>query len=229
MNYDQKLDALQDRMGYEFSDRELLQRALTHGSYGDGRRKLKNYERLEFLGDRVLGLLTAEVLFEKSSADEGGLARKLNALVRKETCAEVSVALNVGDLLMMSKSTEKLGGREKLSILGDVAESLLAAAYLDGGYDAARMFYNKFWSKKLESILASSGKDPKTELQEQAATEKGLVPVYELVSRSGPDHKPHFLVRVSIKGHGHADGEGSSKKSAEQAAAQNLLTQWGAL
>ncbi len=229
MNYDEKLTDLETRLGHVFSDRELLERALTHGSYGDGRRKLKDYERLEFLGDRVLGLLTAEILFEKSTADEGGLARKLNALVRKETCAEVSMALEVGDLLMMSKSTEKLGGREKLSILGDVAESLLAAIYLDGGYEAARIFYNKFWTKKLLSILSSSGKDPKTELQEQAATEKGLVPVYELVSRSGPDHKPHFLVRVSINGRGHADGEGSSKKAAEQAAAQNLLTQWGAV
>ena len=226
MSYTLKLSDLEARMEYTFSDRALLERALTHGSYGDGQRKYNDYQRLEFLGDRVLGLLTAEVLYEKSDAAEGVLARKLNALVRKETCAEVSKDLELGALIMMSKSTERVGGREKLSILGDVAEALLAAIYLDGGFSAAHDFFHKFWKKKLISTLASSGKDPKTTLQERAAKEKLDTPVYEVLEQSGPDHRPLFVIRVTIGDSGTAQGEGASKKLAEQDAANKMLQNW---
>ncbi len=228
MSYEKHLNNLQDRIGYQFDDRSLLERSLVHSSFGDGRRKMKNNERLEFLGDRVLGLLTAEALFSASGEQEGVLARKLNALVRKETCAEVAKELKLGDLVRLSKSTEKLGGREKTSILGDAAEALLAALYLDGGYDAARTFYDKYWTDKIDAVLNQSTKDPKTELQERAARDKVATPEYEVTDISGPDHRPEFNVIVSVSGKGIGTGQGGNKKEAERAAASDLLKKWNA-
>lgn len=226
MSYEERLCNLEIRLGYKFKNRAWLERALTHGSYGDGRRKTGDYERLEFLGDRVLGLLTAETLFKKSSDDEGGLAIKLNALVRKETCAEISEELNIGPLLMMSKSTEKLGGRERVSILGDAAEAILGAIYLDGGFEASRSFYQKYWYDRLLDVLLNSVKDPKTELQERAAASKLGSPVYSVVGQTGPDHRPSFIVEVAVAGKGTSQGEGLNKKEAERIAAASLLANW---
>lgn len=228
MSLDRRLSALEDRLGYEFSDRDLLVQALTHGSYGDGRRKIDNYQRLEFLGDRVLGLFTAGILYLQSDADEGGLARKLNALVRKETCADVAEELELGQILRMSKATEKQGGRERLSILGDASEAVLGAIYLDGGYDAAKEFYERYWHDRMQRVLDHSLKDPKTELQERAAAKKLDSPVYKVMEQTGPDHRPSFSIEVSVGADDIGAGEGPSKKEAERRAAQDLLTKWNA-
>jgi len=143
--YDRKLSELQGRMGYNFKDPKLLTIALTHSSYGDGQRKFTNYERLEFLGDRVLGLLTADMLYHAQEEAEGGMARRLNALVRKETCARVARSIGLGDALLISASEDKQGGRDKNSILGDACESLLGAIYLDGGMAAAAQHLLETW------------------------------------------------------------------------------------
>lgn len=224
--YDRKLAALQERMQYQFNNPKLLVTALTHSSYGDGQRKIINYERLEFLGDRVLGLLTADMLYHAQEEAEGGMARRLNALVRKETCAGVARELGVGDALLISASEDKQGGRDKNSILGDACESILGAIYLDGGMVPALAFYNTFWADEIESVLSKSMKDPKTELQERASTVGGGSPVYTVTERSGPDHRPLFVVEVSVDKVGTAQGTGKSKKIAERYAALHLLEDW---
>ncbi len=221
-----EFSALEARMGYVISDRKLLAMALTHSSYGDGRRKTPDNERLEFLGDRVLGLLTAELLYKNGLETEGSMARKLNALVRKETCADIARDLNVGAALLLSKSEEKQGGRDKTSILGDACEALLAAVYLDGGIPAASAFYTAHWEKRIVRVLRSSDKDPKTELQERASIDGFEPPVYKLNGRSGPDHRPEFIVTVTVPGCGVGEGVGPSKKAAERLAALDLLDHW---
>lgn len=221
-----KLDLLERTLDYRFTDRAVLIEALTHSSYGDGQRKSKNYERLEFLGDRVLGLLTAEMLYDAVTVNEGGLARRLNALVRKETCARVSRSLGLADALLISLSEDKQGGREKTSILGDACESLLGAIYLDGGMVAAKAFYDKFWAQEIEIVLKSSSKDPKTMLQEKASIVGGGVPDYRVIERSGPDHRPLFVIKVYVENVGTARGTGKSKKDAERYAAKHLLENW---
>lgn len=218
--------ALEARIGYVFKNRTLLATSLTHSSYGDGRRKTSDNERLEFLGDRVLGLLTAERLYQDGGAKEGAMARKLNALVRKETCADIAIELDIASALLMSKSEEKQGGREKVSILGDVCEALLAAIYLDGGMEAAKAFYDAHWASRIARVLVTSSKDPKTELQEKVSAAKYNPPVYALESRAGPDHKPEFVVSVTVSGKGVGMGTGKSKKIAERLAAADLLKNW---
>lgn len=221
-----RLSGLEDRVGYIFNDKALALQALTHSSYGDGRREVQDNERLEFLGDRVLGLLTAEKLFQLNLDGEGAMAQRLNALVRKETCARVARKLGVGDALEISASEEKQGGRDKVSILGDACEALLAAIYLDGGFTAAKDFYDTHWAEEIALVTASSMKDPKTALQEKAASEGGAQPVYTVVERSGPDHRPLFVVEVAVDKIGKAKGSGKSKKDAERFAAQHLLEDW---
>lgn len=223
---DKKLTELEGRINYAFKDRALLIRALTHSSYGDGRRKVEDYEQLEFLGDRVLGLLTADVLYRNNPDDEGGMARRLNALVRKETCAKIARGLNVGDVFLMSASEAKQGGRDKISILGDACEALIAAVYIDGGMEAAQAFYTQHWKDDIEAVLKKSVKDPKTMLQEKASAFGGGNPVYEIFDRSGPDHKPEFIIQVSVDKVGQAKGTGASKKEAERKAALKLLESW---
>jgi len=224
--YDRKLMTLQERMDYQFNDPKLLITALTHSSYGDGQRKVINYERLEFLGDRVLGLLTADMLYHAQEEAEGGMARRLNALVRKETCARVAREFGLGDALLISPSEDKQGGRDKNSILGDACESLLGAIYLDGGMVPALAFYEAHWSKEIERVLAKSAKDPKTELQERACSAGGGSPIYSVVEQSGPDHRPLFVIEVSVERIGAARGTGKSKKMAERYAALHLLEAW---
>ena len=221
-----RLDMLEKSIGYVFKDKELAMRALTHSSYGDGRRKTPDYERLEFLGDRVLGLMTAEKLFFMSSEKEGTLARRLNALVRKETCARISRRLGIGEALLISPSEEKQGGREKTSILGDACESILGAIYLDGGFAAAQKFYDTHWKDDIEAVTDKSMKDPKTALQEKASSTSKALPVYTVIERSGPDHKPLFVIEVEVDGIGRAKGTGKSKKDAERFAAVHLLEAW---
>lgn len=224
--HDLKMDGLEARIGYNFQDRKWLKRALTHSSYGDGQRKVANYERLEFLGDRVLGLLTAEMLFASSKDAEGGLARRLNALVRKETCARVSRRIAVSDALLISLAEDRQGGREKVSILGDVCESILGAIYLDGGLPAAKAFYDQFWADEIKAVMEKSMKDPKTKLQEKASAIGGGAPDYRVIEQSGPDHRPLFVIEVIVDKVGAARGTGKSKKDAERFAALHLLENW---
>ncbi len=224
--HSRKLSALEQRMGYSFSDSALLTTALTHSSYGDGQRKIENYERMEFLGDRVLGLLTADMLYNSKEESEGSMARRLNALVRKETCARVGRAIGIGEALLLSASEDKQGGREKMSILGDACESILGAIFLDGGMEAASNFYDAHWATEVKGVLAKSSKDPKTELQERASSANGGVPVYTVLEQSGPDHRPLFVIEVGVDGIGNAQGTGKSKKIAERYAALHLLEIW---
>lgn len=221
-----KLNMLEKSIGYSFKDKDLALRALTHSSYGDGRRKTPDNERLEFLGDRVLGLMTAEKLFFLSSEKEGALARRLNALVRKETCARIARRLGIGEALLISPSEEKQGGREKTSILGDACESILGAIYLDGGFSAAQAFFDVHWSEDINAVTNKSMKDPKTALQEKASIANKTLPIYTILERSGPDHKPLFVIEVKVEGIGKAKGTGKSKKDAERYAAVHLLEDW---
>lgn len=221
-----RLKALEERIGYRFKDTSFLIRAMTHSSYGDGQRSTSDNERLEFLGDRVLGLLTADALYQYSTEAEGTLARRLNALVRKETCAKIAREISLGDGLLLSSAEDRQGGREKTSILGDACEALIAAIYIDGGYAEAERFYGKYWIPLLEEVVKKSAKDPKTELQERAMAGHHGLPKYEIMERSGPDHRPLFIIEVSIDGIGSARGTGKSKRDAERFAAIHLLEGW---
>ena len=216
---------LEDKIGYVFNDKELALRSITHSSYGSGRRSIVNYERLEFLGDRVLGLLTAEKLYKTTNIDQGEMAVRLNSLVRKETCAVVSKRLDIGSIMLISPALDKQGGRGNISILGDICESIIAAIYLDGGLTVTREFYEREWSNLFVSHNYSL-KDPKTTLQERAASINKELPKYTLLKRTGPDHKPLFEIEVHVLGQGTAVGNGHSKKEAELAAAINLLSNW---
>ncbi len=221
-----RVKALEERMGYRFDDRALAMRALTHSSYGDGNREGPNNERLEFLGDRVLGLLTAHALYDYSKEAEGTLARRLNALVRKEMCAKIARKLGMGDALLLSPSEDRQGGREKTSILGDVCEAMIAAIYIDGGMDAIQTFYDTHWMPEFEAVVSKSAKDPKTHLQEIAMAAGHGLPRYEVVERSGPDHRPLFVVSVTVESVGEAKGTGKSKRDAERFAARHLIEAW---
>lgn len=221
-----RLDALEALIGYKFTDRNYLIRAMTHSSYGDGQRKTPDNERLEFLGDRVLGLMTAEALFHFSTEAEGTLARRLNALVRKETCAQIAREISLGDALLVSSAEDRQGGREKMSILGDACEALIAAIYIDGGFAEAKRFYDRYWIPILEEVVKKSAKDPKTLLQERAMAGHHGLPVYDIIERSGPDHRPLFVIEVSVGTIGSARGTGKSKRDAERYAATHLLESW---
>lgn len=223
------LSVLERNIGYQFSDRQLLMTAITHSSYGDGHLQIENYERLEFLGDRVLGLLTAQHLYETDLGDEGSMARRLNALVRKETCARVGRRFDLGDAILMSRSEIRQGGRDKTSILGDACEAVMAALYLDGGLPAASAFFDRFWRSEIQRVKLATMKDPKTSLQERASAAGFELPQYEVVERDGPDHRPLFVIEVTVAGKGSARGTGKSKKDAERFAARHLMEIWNDL
>jgi ribonuclease-3 len=213
---------LQERIGWQFADQKLLKRALTHSSLA-GTSKIGDLEQLEFLGDRVLGLLTAETLLRRHpKMTEGDLAPRFNALVRKETCARAALAFGLDRLIKMSAQEEESGGRKKKAILGDAAEALLGALYLDGGLDAARKAYDQFWAANLDS-LSQRHRDAKTTLQEWSQ-ERGLgAPKYEVVNSEGPAHAPAFTIDVLVKGFEPVRAEGQSKRSAQMAAARAFL------
>lgn len=218
-----RIARFQERIGYRFADAGLIELALTHASHGDGRRREGSNERLEFLGDRVLGLMAAERLYAAFGAlDEGGLAHRLNALVNKTACARAARACDLGEALRLSPAEERLGGREKTSILGDACEAVIGALYLDGGLEAAQGFFTRYWGDQIAGLTARP-KDAKSQLQEWAARLGRPAPVYETVGRSGPDHRPVFTVRVAVSGLEPASGEGASKQSAQSAAAAALL------
>jgi ribonuclease-3 len=216
---------LEARLGHVFSDRELLRRALTHSSANAA----GSNERLEFLGDRVLGLVASEKLHALYPGDaEGALALKYNALVRQETCAKAAEAAGLADQLILANSESMSGGRRKAAILAGACEAVIAALYLDGGMEAARQFVECYWGDAF-GALDRDMRDAKTMLQEWAQARRGdtSAPAYALVKREGPDHAPRFLVEVSVSGHAAHTGEGGSKREAEQDAARNMLKSLG--
>ncbi len=221
-------DELALRIGYAFTDRDSLDRALIHSShFVEGRKKTRDNERLEFLGDRVLGLVIAEMLFEAfPHSEEGGLAPRLNAMVRKETCAEVARTIGLGEFLKMSPGEEQAGGRDKTAILGDACEALIAAVYLDGGFEAARSFIVRFWEPLLGSVERPP-RDAKTMLQEWLQGRKLPPPNYKVVERTGPDHEPSFTIAVEVAGMPSFSATAGSKRGAEQAAAEGFLKAQG--
>ena len=202
-------------------------RALTHASAHKNNRTRSDYERLEFLGDRVLGLVVAEILLERfPDAPEGHLARHLNRLVRKETCAAVAEDIDLGAYLIMSTSESDSGGRGKTTILGDACEAVLGALFRDGGYDVARRTIRSLWETRLEDESRPL-RDAKSVLQEWAQGRGLPLPVYEQTSRKGPDHEPYFTTRVIVEGHEAAVGDGPTKRAAEQSAASAMLRREG--
>ena len=196
-----------------------MKRALTHSSAST----TASNERLEFLGDRVLGLVVAEELHARYPNDaEGALALKLNALVRQEACARAAEAAGLGPQMILAQSESSSGGRRKAAILAGTIEAVIAALYQDGGMEAARRFIACYWAE-LFATINEDMRDPKTALQEWAQARKGA-PVYTQVSREGPDHAPRFVVQVSVAGHEPQTGEGGSKREAEQDAAKKMLS-----
>lgn len=201
---------------------ELWREALTHGSMGDG----QDYQRLEFLGDRVLGLAIAEALHAGDQGGEGQLSQRLNALVSRETCAAIARENGLAEHIRLGKQARDDGGRDSDNILGDVAESLIGALFLERGYEAARALVRRLWADRLEGG-AGERKHPKAALQEWAAGNRRQIPEYRVVDRQGPDHDLRFTVEVSIKGVGEAQATGSSKQEAEKLAAAEFMRRFG--
>lgn len=197
---------------------DLWAEALTHGSMGEAR----DYQRLEFLGDRVLGLVIADWLHEKSDAAEGKLSQRLNALVSRETCADVARAIALPGHIRLGKQARDDGGVQSDNILGDVMEALIGALFVERGFEAARDFVRKVWDKPMASGTGQR-KHPKAALQEWAAGNRRKPPVYTLVSRDGPDHAATFTVSVTVNGVGEVSARGSSKQEAETAAARAFM------
>ncbi len=219
---------LEIRIGYRFTDAALLTCALTHISALKGpRNRSGSYQRLEFLGDHVLGLVISDMLFRGfPRADEGELSRRLADLVRKETCAEIAVAIELGAAIKLGSSEVNAGARKRPAILADVCEALIGAVYLDGGYPAAAALVDRLWQARMRA-KAQPLRDPKTVVQEWAQARGLPTPVYREVARSGPDHSPEFRVAVQLPTFAPAEGSGRSKRSAEQAAAAAMLSREG--
>jgi len=215
---------LEERIGYRFKDGALLDCALTHISALKGaRNRAGSYQRLEFLGDHVLGLVISDVLFRAfPKADEGELSRRLADLVRKETCAEIAVTIELGAAIKLGSSEANAGGRKRPAILADVCEALIGAVYLDGGYPAAEGLVERLWQVRMQAT-AQPLRDSKTVLQEWAQARGLPTPAYREVARTGPDHSPEFRVAVQLPNFAPAEGSGRSKRAAEQAAAAAML------
>jgi len=220
--------ALEERIGYKFVDKTLLERALTHiSALSGGAMRANSYQRLEFLGDHVLGLVISDMLYRTfAKANEGELSRRLADLVRKETCAEVARAMDLGPALKLGNSESLAGGRLRATILADACEALVGAVYSDGGYQAAEELVNKFWKERMLKPLRPL-RDPKTMLQEWAQARGLPTPAYKELARTGPHHDPEFRVAVTLRDWSPAEGTGSSKRAAEQAAAAAMLTRVG--
>ncbi len=212
------MSAIGDLIGHRPVDARLFERALTHGSYGS-----ETYERLEFLGDRVLGLVIAAWLFERfPSEPEGTMSRRYNALVTRETCAEVGRAMDLPRHIRLGKQAREDHANLSDNVVGDVVEALIGALYIDAGLERAQAFIRAHWAPFLDGQTRAP-LHPKSGLQEVAAARNLGVPSYELVSRFGPHHAPRFRVKVSLSRHGEAEAEGASKQEAETAAAAALL------
>jgi len=203
-------------------DSALWLEALTHASTASKR----NYERLEFLGDRVLGLSIADWLFERGDGPEGQLSQRLNALVSRTTCARIARDIGLGPHIRMGKQARDDGGLESDNILGDVMEALIGACFMEAGFDAARAMVRRLWE---ETLAGKTGKrkHPKSALQEWAAGNRRRMPEYTLRDRSGPDHAARFTVAVSIHGVGEAEATSNSKQDAETLAAEEFMRKFG--
>ena len=225
MKKSEAIRSFEQRLGYEFSNLSLLVEALTHSSIASDFRK--DNQRLEFLGDRVLGLVMAEALLEiDQTAPEGTLAPRFNALVRKETCAEVARQIELGDVLKIGRSEMLSGGRRKDALLGDGMEAVIAAIYKDGGFEIAKTIIIKLWGDRKKNVKVDA-RDAKTMLQEWAQARGQNPPNYEVISRSGPDHAPDFLVKVILPSGETSEAMAGSKRQAEQMAAKELLQKIG--
>jgi ribonuclease III len=220
--------ALEDRIGYKFADKALLERALTHiSALSGGATRANSYQRLEFLGDHVLGLIISDMLYRAfPKANEGELSRRLADLVRKETCADVARAIDLGPALKLGNSESHAGGRLRATILADACEALVGAVFIDGDYKAADKLVEKFWKERMLKPLRPL-RDPKTMLQEWAQARALPTPAYRELARTGPHHDPQFRVAVVLPDRPPAEGVGSSKRAAEQAAAAAMLTRVG--
>jgi ribonuclease III len=215
---------LERRIGHVFADRDLLERALTHASVGDGAKAVRHNERLEFLGDRVLNLVAAERLMALDpDAREGEMSRLMAGLVNYHACSRAARACGLPDAMRFSASASKVGARDSDAVLGDACEALIAALYIDGGLEMARAFFLKFWEDEFERLDEPRAKDPKTQLQEWAQGRGLPLPAYELVAREGPDHAPTFTIAVVVEGFASERGQGRSRQDAEKAAALNML------
>ena len=208
--------------GRDLADPALWLEALTHGSTGHER----NYERLEFLGDRVLGLVIAEWLHQLGTGDEGKLSQRLNALVSRQMCASVARSIGLGEHIQLGKQAREDRGHESDNILGDVMEALIGAAFIESGYEGAKRIVHRLWSDAVEG-RAGQKKHPKSALQEWAAGNKRRIPEYRVVDRSGPDHAARFTVEVTVHGIGASRAEGSSKQDAETRAAEQFMKEFG--
>jgi ribonuclease-3 len=213
------LDDLQRILGYQFKDPQLLKIALTHASTGEE----QNYERLEFLGDRVLALVIADFLYHKfPKEEEGDLAKRLASLVQGQTLATLSSRISLGDYIAFSQSEREAGGAENDHILADVFEALIGALYVDGGFEPCRQLIEAHW-QDVFFTMKTPPQHPKTEVQEWLQA-KGLpLPIYDIVGQSGPDHAPIFSVQMNVKGYEPIIGEGRSRSEAEKIAARDFL------
>jgi ribonuclease-3 len=216
---------LEERLGYQFLDGGLLEEALTHASAVNNRRRPRRCnEQMEFLGDRVLGLTVASLIYERYGREAvGAMARRHSNLVRMETLAEIAGVLDLASEMRLSPGEDEGGGRRKPNLLADMCEAVIAAIYLDGGFEAANAFVRRFWEPLLDDIPETT-KDAKTELQELVQGHSLELPTYTLVGSSGPEHALTFTVEVSVFGYEPVSGSGLSKRKAEQVAAGRMLS-----
>jgi ribonuclease-3 len=223
------------RLGHEFRDPRLLDRALTHASVGEGvapqtSKAPRDNERMEFLGDRILGLLVADRLHtDYPEADEGQLSSRLHTLVDKHACGRVGAALGIGEAVRLSPGETKSGGRRKEGLIADAVEAVLAAVYLDGGLDAARKVFESAWADELARPSERSLNNPKSVLQEWAQAQGRPLPTYTITGRTGSDHAPTFTLQVSVEGIEPLTASGRSRQEAEKAAATAMLQREGVI
>ncbi|WP_282095791.1 ribonuclease III [Epibacterium ulvae] len=223
MKLSKELRAFEQRIGHKFTDPALLMRSVTHASMSSPTRQ--DNQRLEFLGDRVLGLVMATALLDQDqTASEGQLAPRFNALVRKETCAEVAREIDLGAVLKLGRSEMLSGGRRKQALLGDAMEAVIAAVYKDAGFEAAQNLILHLWGARISNV-ETDARDPKTSLQEWAQARGQKPPSYVEISRSGPDHAPVFTIAARLETGAEAQATAGSKRQAEQAAARALLAE----
>lgn len=216
---------IEDRIGYKFKSYENLEKALTHSSVRSKTEDHFHYERLEFLGDRVLGLCVAQILHERyPKANEGELSLRLNAVVRGGTLAHISDRIGLHEFIRTGGDLKTVKGKRMQSVRADVLEALIASIYLDGGLDSATQFIERFWTKRLNDTQAAR-RDSKTALQEWAHANQFGTPTYHEIDRTGPDHDPEFTVGVKVSDKFTMQGVGRSKRIAEQDAAKKLLVQ----
>lgn len=216
------LAQLEQIAGHHFKDKQLLRCALTHSSVHNKDNDC-NYERLEFFGDRVLGLVIAEMLFHRfPNASVRELCLRYNSLVNAKICARIAKECGLVEYIFLGSEMRSLDERRLLNIYADIIESFIAVLYIEGGIKAARQFINRFWQKEIENF-SQLQQDPKTQLQEWSQGKTGQVPHYSVVARKGPDHAPHFTVKLELAGEDHVLGQGNSKREAECDAAKKFL------